>query len=138
MGQFPITAAGTLLRAQPYRGPSDVPSCDEVAFKGLAVQIDFVLAGDLFWRSVLVLRWVYPYLAIGDALALPVWNAPITKDVNVGPLPLSEITTSRRAGWKIHSEKQNELSLRSSAINLGQKYSNTVAIHFKVAGVSGH
>jgi hypothetical protein len=120
---------------------ADVPFCDEGAFKVFAVQIDFVLAGDAFWRRVSCVRHirrVYPYFAIGDAVALAVGDAPITKDINVRPLSLSEITAAYRAGWKTHSGKQNEFSRGRRAMNFGQEDSDAIAIHLKVAGGRGH
>ena|SRR5580704_17885889 len=116
---------------------SVVPSCYEVALEELAVQIDVVLARDMFWRRVLRLKPVDQNSAIGNALALAVGNAPITKDINDGPLPLSERTASECARRKIHSEKQNEFSRDRSTINFGYEDSDTIAIHLKVAGRRG-
>ncbi len=118
-----------------------MPFCEEGAFEVFAVEIDFVLAGDAFWwrvARVWHIRRVDPYFAIGDAVALAVGDAPVTKDVNVGPLPLSEITASHRAGRKTHSGKQYEFSWCGRAIHFGQKDSDTIAIHLKVASGRGH
>ena len=102
-----------------------------------AVQIDFVLAGDAFWRPasrVRRIRRVDPHFANGNPVALAVGPAPISKDIDVGALSLSEIAAIHRAGWKIHSGKQNEFSPRRCGMNLGQEDSDTIAIHLKVAG----
>lgn len=112
--------------------------CEEGAFEVLAVQVDFVLAGDLLWLGVLFVRCVYPYSAIADALALAVGDASVSKDVNVGPLTLSEITAPDCARRKTHSGKQNEFSRSRSAINFGQEDSESIAIHLKVASRCAH
>lgn len=120
---------------------ADVPFCDEGAFEVFAVQIDFVLAGDAFCRRVSRVRHirrVYPYSANGNAVGLAVGDAPITKDINVGPLSLSEMAASYHAGWKTHSGKQNEFSTGRSVMNFGQEDSDAIAIHLKVAGGRGH
>lgn len=105
-----LPARQDLSHAQPQRASSDVPSCEEGAFEVLAVQIDFVLACDALWLRVLLVRCVYPYFAIGNALAFAVWDAPSPKDINVRPLPLPEIIASKCARWKTRSGKQNEFS----------------------------
>ena len=76
---------------------------------------------------------VYPYSSLGDVLALAVGDAPVVIHINVGPIPLSKITASHRAGWKIYSRKQNEFSWGRHAINVGQEESDTIAVHLKVA-----
>ncbi len=120
---------------------ADVPFRDEGAFEVLAVQIDFVLAGDAFWRRVsraLHIRRVYPYFAKSNAVALAVGDAPITKNINVGPLSLSEIAASYRTGWKTHPGKQHEFSRGRRAMNSGQEDSDAIAIHLKVGSGRGH
>lgn len=82
----------------------------------LAIQIDFVFACDVPWLRVLLVPCVYLYFAIGDALAFAVWDTPITKDVYVGPLPLSYILSA-----ECFSElgKQDEFPRSRSAIDFG-------------------
>ena len=90
MACFQQLSAGSerLSHAQSQRGLSASLSCSEGAFEDLAIQFDFVLARDVFWRRV----WsVDPYFAIGDVLALAVGKAPITIDINIRPLPLSDV-----------------------------------------------
>lgn len=115
----PSVEAWDLSHAQPQRASSDVQFCEEGAFEGLAVQMDFVFACYVLWLRVCR---VYPYLAIGDAFALAIRDAPITKDINVGPLPLSEINASiasKCARWKTRWRKQNEFSWGRGTINFG-------------------
>jgi hypothetical protein len=106
-----------LSHAQPQRMFADVPFGDEGALDVFAVQVDFVLAGDAFRRRASRVRKVYPNFAIGDAVAFAVRDATITKDINVGPLFLPDITASHRAGWKTDSGKQNEFSRRRRTVN---------------------
>jgi len=110
-----------------------VSFCLEDALEVLTVEINLELARDALWR-VLLVRWVYPYFALGDALAFSVRDAPITKYISIGPRPLSEIPTSDCA----HIGKQNEFAWGRSAINSSQEDSNAIAIQLKAAGGRGH
>ena len=74
----------------------------------LALQFDFVLARDVGWQRV----WrIYPYTAVGNNLALEVGEAPISKDIYVGPLPLSDILAAESSpDWGEQTVRCRKLS----------------------------
>lgn len=113
-----------------------MPLYDEGAFEGLAIQIDSVFAGKVFWRRIRRFRRiqrVYPNFAVGYALTFAVGNASGGKDESGRPRPLPKIITPER----VYVKEQNELSRGRSAVNPGQKDSEPIAVDLEVSGGAG-
>jgi hypothetical protein len=124
------------LFTYPERPSSVMPLYDEGAFEGLAIQINSVLAGEVFWRLIRRFRRiqrVYPNFAVGYALTFAVGNASVGKDKNAGPRSPPKIVASECAYMK----EQNEFPRGRSAINPGQEDSETIAVNLEVSGGAG-